>query len=80
MREKMMIRWMKAPMFKCTVNRTFDHANPEYGNTRRQFFLRVHSRVYQKSKSISDYFALLVCFESIKSKVSPKKLDCSDQN
>ena len=25
-------------MFKCTVNRTFDRANPEYGNTPRQFF------------------------------------------
>ena len=24
--------------FRCTVNRTFDHANPEYGNMRRQFF------------------------------------------
>ena len=38
------------------------------------------TRVYQKSKSIADYFALLVCFGSIISKVSPKKLDRSDQN
>ena len=28
-------------MFKCTVNRIFDRANPDYGNTRCQFFLRV---------------------------------------
>ena len=28
--------------FKCTVNRTFDRANPDYGNTRCQFCLRVH--------------------------------------
>ena len=28
-------------MFKCTVNCTFDRANPEYEHTRCQFFLRV---------------------------------------
>ena len=33
-------------MFKCTVNRTFDRANPDYGNTRCQFFLRVHRTLF----------------------------------
>ena len=33
-------------MFKCTVNCTFDRANPDYGNTRCQFFLRVHRTLF----------------------------------
>ena len=33
-------------MFKCTVNRTFDRANPDYGNTRCQFLLRVHRTLF----------------------------------
>ena len=33
-------------MFKCTINRTFDRANPEYGNTRRQFFWGVHRTLF----------------------------------
>ena len=32
--------------FKCTVNRTFDRANPDYGNTRCQIFLRVHRTLF----------------------------------
>ena len=33
-------------MFKCTVNCTFDRANPDYGNTRCQFCLRVHRTLF----------------------------------
>ena len=33
-------------MFKCTINRTFDCANPEYGNTRCQFFLGVQRTLF----------------------------------
>ena len=40
----------------------------------------VESRVYQKTKNISDHFALLVCFVTMISKNCPKKLDHSDQN
>ena len=42
--------------------------------------LGLSSRVYQKSKIISDHFALLVCFGSMIFKNCPKKLDHSDQN
>ena len=41
---------------------------------------RVVSRVYQKTKNISDHLALLVCFVTMISKKCPKKLDHSDQN
>ena len=33
-------------MFKCTVNRTFDRANPEYGNICQQFFGGVHRTLF----------------------------------
>ena len=36
----------RADMFKCTVNRTFDRANPDYGNKRCQFFSRVHRTLF----------------------------------
>ena len=36
--------------------------------------------VYQKTKSISNQFLLLVCFGSIISKTCPKKLDHTDEN
>ena len=32
--------------FKCTINRTFDRANPEYGNTRCQFFWGVQRTLF----------------------------------
>ena len=49
------VKSVSGPMFKCTVNRTFDPANPEYGHTRRQFFLGLHRTLFWSTISTKNY-------------------------